>query len=354
MSIANQLLKIGIIPIRPFNFNEVYQIGKKIIELLNNAFPTYDIKNDDILRKIFRSKMYFAKISPNLGKASYFYKNSAIYIDEKVDINNLDEFVLHEIMHYLQEEKDEKGKLIKIGICTFKEFKIYGFAINEAAIQYVISKMLNRDEEIIDFFGIEIKTNNKYYYPLLSNLISQIVHIIGENTILDGIFKSNNNIENEINKYYGYEEYNQIQKKFDYLLDIRQKLKMAIEKKNNIEKEQISIKLKKSFLDTQKYLYTRYFDYYIELIDDISEVDKIKADLNAYSQLIQTDEGRQEYNEYVQNMMKRIDKKSILIYRKNSKNSIAVINNSKIQSILRFIKNIFIKDKLREEEILKK
>ncbi len=350
MNITKELEKSGIEPVRQLDFNEIYKISRKIIELLKNSFPNYDIKEEEILKKMFQSKIYYANISQNIGKASYFYKNSVIYIDTQVDINNLDEYVIHEIMHYLQEEKDEKGKLIKIGICKFKEFGISGFAINEAAIQYIISKMLNIKKNDVSFFGIEVKTISKHYYPLLSVLIDQIVYIVGEEALLDGILKSNNNFENAINKYYGYEEYNHIQKKFDNLLDIRQKIKKSIEEKNNTGKEQLIIKLKKNFLETQKYLYTKYFNYYLEIIENIKDIDEIKKELNEYSKIIQTQEGLKEFYEYASNLIEIMDRKSINIYRKNTKNNLAVISNSRILKIIKYIKNFFIKNKYKNEE----
>ena len=349
MNIAKKLKKLGIEPIKPLNFSETYNIAKKIIELLSNAFPGYEIKNDEILRKMFKSKIYFANISSSLGKASYFYRNSVIYIDKRVNIEDLDEYVIHEIIHYLGENKDYKGKLTKIGICNFKEFEISGFAINEAAIQYITSKMLNKKEEIIDFFGMEIKTISKNYYPLLSILIKQIIHIIGEKSLLDGVIKSDNKFEEEINKYYGFEEYNQIQKKFDNILEIKQKLKTAIEEGNDIQKEQLIIKLKEKFLSTQRYLYMQYFNYYLEILDNINEIEKIKKDLEEYEGIIQLTEGIEEYNIYKEKFLNKLNRKSIDIYRKNTENNLAIINNNKILNFFKQIKNIFTKNKYKKE-----
>ena len=349
MSITKELKKVGIEPIRPLNFNEIYKISKKIIELFNSAFPNYEIRNDEILRKMFKSKMYFADISSSLGRASYFYKNSVIYIDKQVDIENLDEYVIHEIIHYLEEVKDIKGNLTQIGICKFKEFEVTGFSMNEAAIQYVISKMLNRKEEKIEFFGLNVETISKNYYPLLTILIKQITHIIGEKTLLDCIMNIDNKIEEIINRYYGFEEYNHIQKKFDNILDIRQKLKVAIEQENNIMKEQLAKKLKENFLELQKYLYTKYFNYYLEIVDDIKQIETIKKELEEYKSLIQTEAGIEEYNKYQEKMIESLERKSMTIYRKNTKNSLVVIHNNKIFNFFRHIKNLFIKNKFKKE-----
>lgn len=50
--------------------------------------------------------MFYAKIPNEISKVNYYYKNSSLYFDEKMDLTIIDEYVLHEFIHKLQEIKD--------------------------------------------------------------------------------------------------------------------------------------------------------------------------------------------------------------------------------------------------------
>ena len=43
-----------------------------------------------------------------MSEANYFYKNTSIYFNEKIDIADIEEFAVHECIHYIQEIKDKK------------------------------------------------------------------------------------------------------------------------------------------------------------------------------------------------------------------------------------------------------
>ena len=68
----------------------------------------------------------------------------------------LDEFAIHECIHYLQERKDKKNFLIRMGLCDYTEFKIYGLALNEAAVQLMASKIIGIKKEFVKYFGINL------------------------------------------------------------------------------------------------------------------------------------------------------------------------------------------------------
>lgn len=54
------------------------------------------------------------------AEANYFYKNSSIYFKSGISVNELEKFAVHEFIHYLQEIKDKKGNLVKLGLCVLE------------------------------------------------------------------------------------------------------------------------------------------------------------------------------------------------------------------------------------------
>ena len=79
--------------------------------------------------------MYFAQMPEDASAAKYFYKNQSIYFNDKFSIDEIEEFAIHECIHYLQEIKDEKGNLLRLGLYDISEGSNKGMGLNEAAVQ---------------------------------------------------------------------------------------------------------------------------------------------------------------------------------------------------------------------------
>ena len=57
--------------------------------------------------------MYRAVMPEGMAEANYFYKNTSIYFNEKIAFEDLEEFAIHECIHYIQEVKDKKNNLLR-------------------------------------------------------------------------------------------------------------------------------------------------------------------------------------------------------------------------------------------------
>ena len=117
--------------------------------------------------------MYVATIPKNLPRVNYLYFNSALYFDGNINLKELNEDILHECIHKLQEYKKRK-RIIQLGICNFTDTKIIGFGINEAAINYIIMNAINSKKRTIKLYGMEVPENIENYYSIVTNLIQQI------------------------------------------------------------------------------------------------------------------------------------------------------------------------------------
>lgn len=118
MSIEKVLKKEGIEIIKPLDTLAINNLAKNIASKLSSSFPNLKLNSNELFIKISRLNMYFAKL-PNGISAKYFYKNKSIYFDHNLDLSNLTDVAIHECIHYLQEKIDEKGNILKLGLCDY-------------------------------------------------------------------------------------------------------------------------------------------------------------------------------------------------------------------------------------------
>ena len=323
----NKALKImEIEPIRRLDFIEANQIMTNFVDCLLYTFPKLQLNRSALLTKMFDCTMYLANFPENLGSANYIYQNKSIYYRGDTDISILDDYMVHELIHYFQDTRDKHGKLEQMGLCYFLEFKIHGMAMNEAAVQYVTSRMLEHYEEEIEYAGITAKTISKDYYPLLCNLIMQMVYLVGEDSLIDSTLFSTDKFLYSFMDIVGETSTKEIQAGFDELLEAKQNMKTEA--------------IKAIYEKVQNKIFTSYFEQ-IHLIETIEEAEEYKDKLEGYRDVMGNLDNYAFYNEYTEKALEKLDKKIISISRKNSKNMLTVISNNKIFAIFRLIRNFF-------------
>lgn len=142
MSIESDLRKDGIEIVKKLDTLKINSIARNISIKLCETFPNFNLNQNELFIKLSRLDMYIAKIPEGMAEANYFYKNSSIYFNDHIPSDDLEEFAIHECIHYIQEVKDKKNYLVRMGLCDYTEFKIYGLGLNEAAVQLMASKVL--------------------------------------------------------------------------------------------------------------------------------------------------------------------------------------------------------------------
>ena len=185
MSIESDLRKDGIRVIDILDTMSVNKIAHNIAKKLCDTFPELCFSENDLFTKLSQLNMYRASMPEGMAEANYFYKNTSIYFNEKIDFDDLEEFAIHECIHYIQEIKDKKNNLVRMGLCNFDNFKILGMGLNEAAVQYMTSKVIGITKDYVKYFGISFRTISPSYYPLECNLIEQMAYITGDSILFD-------------------------------------------------------------------------------------------------------------------------------------------------------------------------
>ena len=115
MSIKTTLKREGIEVTYELNKIQVEAISKSVAKKIFAAFPMLSLDENLLTEKLYKLKMYKAKMPEGLAEANYFYRNTSIYFNEHINDEDLEEFAIHECIHYLQEIK-EKNRLIRMGL----------------------------------------------------------------------------------------------------------------------------------------------------------------------------------------------------------------------------------------------
>lgn len=349
MSIEKDLKKDGIEVIGTLDTLSVNTIAHDVAEKICKAFPEQNFIFQNLFIALSRIPMYIAKIPDGFAEANYFYKNSSIYFKVGVSIDELEKFAIHEFIHYLQEIKDKKGNLIKLGLCDFGDLKILGMALNEGAVQLMTAKALEQPQEIVKYYGISFPTTSPNYYPILCNLVSQMAYVAGEDNLLDSTFYGSDAFKENFANLCGINTLLKVQNNLDKIMNIEEKIiklnsKLLDDSCEGMKAQKVAKKisnykedLKKLYFETQDLIYQSYFNTQFNKITTTADIDSYRLRLYNYKNYIGITDNYHTFNDYYINKMVALDSR----YEKILNNTaVAVVSNSKLSKFFRKIKTI--------------
>ena len=330
MYINKYFKQLNIEPIAEIDIREKCEFANRAAMAIVDKF--YDLDYLKIVDIIQHTQMYTAKIPNNLSPVNYSYLDEILYISEKIELDINNEFVLHEVIHRLQEYRNKKNKLLQLGLCDILETSIKGLALNEAAVQYIVKKVLNGENEIVEVYGMKIPTISKNYYPILTNLIEQMIFAVGENILVDSTLNSNNEFKYSAIDSMGESTYYEIQNNFDKIMDVKNQI-LKNENQTNV-KENIDL-IKRIYIETQHKILTSYFNKELKAVKDIDQLKVFGDKLFKYRNLIGSDEGQVLYDEYYKEMLNKIKEKEFSFQNR----ALIVVKENKIINVFKRIKN---------------
>jgi len=178
MGINLLLKKEGLDNIQKLDTLQINKIASYIADKLCKSFPELHLSQSALFIQISRLNMYLATM-PDGSSAKYVYGNNSIYFNENLDLSNMDITAIHECIHYLQEYKDQKGKLTKLGLYDLTQET--GLAINEAAVQLLASRTSRTSTfDTVTYYGMSFVSESPEYYPLECALLSQMMFFTGD------------------------------------------------------------------------------------------------------------------------------------------------------------------------------
>ena len=349
MSIESDLRKDGIIVERKLDTLTINTIARNTADRLCKAFPEQNFIFQNLFIALSRIPMYIADIPKGFAEATYFYKNSSMYFRKGLSIDEMEKFAVHEFIHYLQEIKDKKGRLIRLGLCDFDDIKVYGMGLNEGAVQLMASKAINSNEEIVKYYGISLPTNSPSYYPIICNLVNQMSYVTGKEALYDSTLYGSDIFKSQFAQTCGLNNFIKIQNNLDKILKIEEKaIKLDNElmsdkcegmKAQKVAKkiENYKGKIKDLFFETQNLIFTSYFNSIFDKITTTADIDEYRVKLYNYKNYIGIADNYSDFNDFYINKMMDLDAKYENIMNNTS---LTIVNTSSIAKFFRKIKEI--------------
>lgn len=349
MSGKKSLGNTGIEVIESLEEEKIIDIVNQVSTRIMTAFPDNKLSYLDIYRTLLDTPMYYARIPKGLSKANYYYKDSSIYFSDKANLSEVDEFIFHEFIHRLQERKDKKGKITRLGVCEVNELSVKATALNEAAIQFVTVKAFDMPKKQVNIYNITLPSRTEYY-PIITNIISQLAFLLGENILIDSTIKGNEDFKIDIIDNIGENEYNFIEKNLNEILRIKKEIadiqnSMQIKDKwegtdnlKYLEIEKKSKYIKKIYFDIQNKIYTSYFDNLLKRTENDLEVNMILKKIQDYEEYIGVSEDNIAFSLFFSDFTKRAEKR---IEELKNKTALVVFKDNFISRVIRKIKRLF-------------
>ena len=365
MSVESDLRKDGIEVIKKLDTLRVNSIARVVSISLCETFPNFNLNQNNLFIKLSRLNMYIAKMPEGMAEANYFYKNSSIYFNERIDDEDLEEFAIHECIHHIQEIKDKRNYLLRMGLCDYTEFKIYGLGLNEAAVQLMSSKVLGIPKEYVKYFNLSFETTSPTYYPLECCLVNQLGYIVGEDVLFDSTINSNDNFKKKMIEFTSNKAFMEIQNSIDDILcteeniikinnkiiqndNRNKKVDNMINKVNSLKKNITS-----TFIKTQNLIISSYFDKAFYNIKTLEDIENYRKKLYNFKDYLGSTEGYTYFNNYYVNKMVDLENKYNLLENSTIDNSLYLIKNkdSIVLKLIRYIRKIFVKPEIEERKI---
>ena len=363
MSIESILKKDGIEVTEKLDTLKINSIARNISIKICHTFPNYNLDQNELFIKLSRLNMYRANMPEGMSEANYFYKNTSIYFNEHIPDEDLEEFAVHECIHYIQEVKDKKNYLIRMGLCDYTEFKIYGLGLNEAAVQLMSSKINGIPKEYVKYFGISFETTSPTYYPIECCLVNQLAYLVGEDVLFESTINSNDNFKQKFIDCTSGKVFMAIQNAIDDILyreediiklnnkileiDDRNKKVDGMLKKIDELKSEITL----TFMRTQNLIISGYFDSAFEKITNLDELENYRKKLYSFKDYLGFTEGYTFFNDYYVKKMEELEHKYNVLERGELETSIRLITKkeSKLIAFFKAIRKLLFRSAKEEE-----
>jgi len=343
MKIDSVLKKEGVNVISQLDTLQVNSIAKSISSKLCLAFPEHNLNRSDIFSSLCRLNMFIADMGSDLAYAKYYYRNNSIYFNKNIDFEKLSDVAIHECLHYLQEIRDERDNLTRMGLYDSG----FGLALNEATVQLMASEA-NMSEEVTEkYFNITLKTNSPNYYPLECALVKQISYFTGTYPLYHSTFNSNDVFKNTFTVKTNKKTYDVVSKNLDQLLREESELQYFINELHYTERASTIKVLNKlirerkasiasTFFSTQNLIMKTFFISEFNAIRDLNDIKEFKDRFYNYSSLLGSSETYTFYNTFYRDMMDLLEKKREYItvngeinLFETAQNSVMIIDNTK-------------------------
>lgn len=370
MNINSTLKKEGIKIIDSLNALDINKIATNISKTMAEVFPEHHISESDLFIAIARLNMYIAEMPNDMAIAKYFYKNNSIYFSKDIDFSGLNTVVFHECIHYMQELKNQNGKLLRFGLYDLESPSAIGLGLNEAAVQHMASVATGAVLDTVKYYNMELSTESPEFYPLQTALLNEMIYFTGTYPLYHSTLYSNDIFKNTFIAKSSNKTYYEICKNFDLIMEYEArlskevyKLSIASEDLKNVNKiKRINSKIddyKKIILEktliTQNTIIIDCFTNELSHIKTLKDAKDFQYKLYNFKHVLINTNGYNFFNEFYIDMMNKLEEKKEYILKFGNIASLDSVSNelANIESKtygFQFFKTLFDKLKLLVEE----
>lgn len=353
MSVKLDLKKENIEVIEAIDTLTVNSIAKNIADRIINTFPNFYLDKNQIFAKLTKLNMYKAKMPEGIAEACYCHKNTSIYFNSNISNEDIEEFAIHECLHYLQEKRSKSHRLTRMGLCSYTGIKVKGLGLNEAAVQFMASKIIGIKPDVEKYYGITLHTPSPSYYPLECSLLNEIAYFVNEDVIFRSTFFANDNFKKYMTIYTSKAIYDQIESAFDTILDLEEKIIKLSNEINNLNDGDIKItKLQQkieqhkesivyNYFQTQNIIIKNFFDYEFNEVDTVDKLELFRKKLYKFTDIMGGMKDYKFFDNYYIEMMNKIDHRYNVIENGGIETALSTKPKNGFASLLEKIKNMF-------------
>lgn len=320
MSIKSMLKREGIEEAELLDTLTINKIAKRISSKLAEAFPEHELTESNLFIELSRLKMYTAKMPEDLSGAKYVCFNNSVYFKKDVEFSTIEEFAMHECIHYLQQLKDEKGNVLRLGLYDFADGGIRGMAINEAAVQLMSEKANKNEPDKVKYYEISLETESPNYYPLQCALLSEVAYFTGKYALYHSTLYSDDIFQNTVESKFGKKSYKTIRDALDILMQKEANLNILSnelkEANSSSRAKKITKEIEKNkntitdlFIKAQNYIIERGFGKEFAEVKNLEDLQEFKQRLYKFKDLIGYTENYNFYNDFYIQTMGEFEKK---------------------------------------------
>jgi len=289
---------MGIENVQELDFKEKESLVKNIANKVSEKFEKYGIDYSKVFLKLINTNMYLADFVKNSEKAAYIYKDASLYFDRKLDLQEINNEILRVAIQRLQEVRGNNKKIRQIGLCKLDGIRSTATALNEAAIDYVLYKLQDIEEESVFAYGITLNSVSKSY-PTITNIVRQMVFFTGEESLVQSTVDGNNNFKKDFSKSFDRGLYNYIVKNTDIIyrdknniIDYNNKI-LFNKKTKEVKKKDLrnriefnAREIQAEYVKVQRELCVSYFDKKLKASTKVEEIEELKEKMKQFKNLL--------------------------------------------------------------------
>ncbi len=325
--VDRNLQKDGIIVTEKIDTETTLKITQNVSKRIANTFPSLNVNEEEIFSTLFSLNMYRANMPEGMAEANYCYKNASIYFNSHIANEDLEEFAIHECLHYLQEVKDKSNKIKKMGLSRYSKFKVTGTAINEAAVQYMSSKIIGIAPSFEKYYNINLYTPSPSYYPVECSLLNELVYFVGENVLYKSTFFSTDDFKNEIIKLTSKKVFEQIQLAFDNILNCEEQILLLNNSEHDKDYQEKITKYRENiesiFIQTQNLIIEEFFNSEFNSIKNLEQLENFRRKLSKIKPILGSIDEYKFFENYYLEMMNKLEHKSNILENGGTETAVA-------------------------------